>query len=436
MTTTDLARPMTAPVSPAALQVAATIEGDGGALTLSLGATIAAPLPDVQPIQIPIKTTLSTSVLPRIEASPSGSRLVPTDGPRYESGRVLGAGGMGEVALAQDRDIGRKVALKRLHSPHDRGGTPSAASLARFVDEVRTVGQLEHPNIVPIHDVGVDEAGNYFFVMKYVDGVTLEDVIEKLKAGEPDAAARYTIARRVEIFVGILRALEYAHQRGIIHRDLKPANVMVGNNGEVILMDWGVARPIARPEPDAPTHDLAATDPSRASATHAGALIGTPLYMSPEQAAGRNSALDARSDLYAACQLFYELLSLHHRFEDQTNLVQLLAAIQLTDSGSDVHLFRRQHLIGVPAELAHFLRRGLSLKPDDRWPSASDMLFELAMIQDGRCRVQCAATGMKRSTREFTLLVDQSPMRAMALVASVGMSLVALLGVAIYGLVT
>jgi len=137
-------------------------------------------------------------------------------------------------SLAQDRDIGRKVALKRLHTPHDHGGTPSPSSLARFVDEVRTVGQLEHPNIVPIHDVGVDEAGNYFFVMKYVDGVTLEDVVEKLKAGEPDAVARYTIARRVEMFVGILRALEYAHQRGIIHRDLKPANVMVGDNGEVI----------------------------------------------------------------------------------------------------------------------------------------------------------------------------------------------------------
>ncbi len=428
---TDLARPMTAP-----LPHAATLVDRESAVAVSLGETLAAPLPDVEPLASPITTSLSTSVLPRVESSAAGNRLVPSEGPRYERARVLGAGGMGEVALAQDRDIGRKVALKRLHSPHEPSGTPSAASLARFVDEVRTVGQLEHPNIVPIHDVGVDEAGNYFFVMKYVDGITLEDVIAKLKSGDADARSRYPIARRVELFVGIVRALEYAHQRGIIHRDIKPANVMVGDNGEVVLMDWGVARPIARPEPDAPALDLAATDPSRASATHAGALIGTPLYMSPEQASGRNASLDARSDLYAACQVFYELLSLHHRFEDQQNLVQLLAAIQLTDSGPNVHVFAKQHLAGVPPELMHFLRRGLALKPEDRWQSASDMLFELAMIQDGRCRVQCAATGMKRSTREFTLLVDRSPAKAIAMVSSVGLALLALVGVAIYGLVT
>ena len=411
----------------------ATIAQGQTSFDLSLGATMAAPLPVLVTLDIPIKTTLSTSVLPRIEPTEDGARLVESEGPRYEAGKVLGAGGMGEVALAEDRDIGRKVALKRLHH-----GRQSPAELARFVDEVRTVGQLEHPNIVPIHDVGVDADGKLFFVMKYLPGTTLEDVIEKLKAGDPTTVARFNIARRVEIFVGVLRALEYAHQRGILHRDIKPANVMVGNNGEVVLMDWGVARPISRLEPDAQMKDLASTDPHRASATHAGALIGTPLYMSPEQAAGKNSQLDARSDLYSACQMFYEMLGLKHRFEDKTSLIMLLAAIQSTGPGKNITDFTRAHLgpAEVPPDLAHFLRHGLALDPRDRWQSASEMLDELAMIADGRCRVQCPATAMKRTAREFTVLVDRKPSQAIWLLAASALGLVGLVGVAVYGLLT
>jgi eukaryotic-like serine/threonine-protein kinase len=400
-------------------------------LTISLGETIAAPLPEVVGTDVPVKATLSSSILPRVEPAETGVRLVPNSGPRYEAGKVLGTGGMGEVALAEDRDIGRKVALKRLHGPG------SASSLARFVDEVRTVGQLEHPNIVPIHDVGVDETGAYFFVMKYLAGETLESIIEKLRSGDEQARLRYTMARRTEIFVGILRALEYAHQRGIIHRDIKPANVMIGHNGEVILMDWGVARPIAKPEADGETLDLGATDPHRASATHAGSLIGTPLYMSPEQAAGKNSKLDARSDLYSACQVFYELLALEHRFATKENLIQLLAAIQSVDCATTGEL-RAAHLAKaqVPVDLSHFLRKGLRLRPEDRWQSASDMIFELGMIADGRCRVNCPATGMKRATREITSLLDRRPGVAMAAFSTAAASLVALIGVAIYGLMT
>jgi serine/threonine protein kinase len=406
---------------------------------VSLGATLAAPLPLVVSEAARRTTTLTTSVLPRVESESEGVRLVPTEGPRYENEKLLGEGGMGEVALALDRDIGRKVALKRLRAG---GAASSGAALARFVDEVRTVGQLEHPNIVPIHDVGVDEHGNYFFVMKYVAGDTLEGIIEKLKAKEPETTARYTVLKRLEVFVGLLRALDCAHQHGIIHRDIKPANVMVGANGEVMLMDWGVARPIARTEPDAPAGapvgDPGGTQPARASVTRVGALIGTPLYMSPEQAAGRNSQLDARSDLYAACSVFYELLSLHHRFEGKDTLVQLLAAIQSTDTGETAADFYRAHLgpAAVPADLIHFLRKGLALDPKDRWQSAGEMLFELEAIADGRCRVQCGATALRRGTREFTRLLDRNPAGAFALVGGVAASLLGLLGVAVFGLLT
>ena len=164
--------------------------------------------------------------------------------------------------------------------------TGEAGSIARFVEEVRTVGQIKHPNIVPIHDVGVDEEGQYFFVMKYVEGETLETIIEKRAAGDPQYHRRYTQERRVEIFLGILDAIHYAHARGFIHRDIKPANIMVGPYGEVVVMDWGLAKRVkadtslALPANDPPAPLDTGKDLYR---TRAGTLLGTPAYMSPEQ---------------------------------------------------------------------------------------------------------------------------------------------------------
>ncbi|MBK8697929.1 MAG: serine/threonine protein kinase [Deltaproteobacteria bacterium] len=158
---------------------------------------------------------------------------------RYERLQSLGEGGMGEVSLARDHDIERRVAIKRLRPEH-----ANTSALLRFAQEVRTIGSLEHPNIVPVHDVGIDEEGQHYFVMKYVEGETLESVIEKLQAHDPATERRFPIEARAQLFLGILRAVQYAHARGIIHRDIKPANIMVGPYGEVMLMDWGLARPV------------------------------------------------------------------------------------------------------------------------------------------------------------------------------------------------
>ena len=125
---------------------------------------------------------------------------------------------MGEVSLEHDNDIGRTVAVKRLAADLDHPD-----SLVRFIAEVQTIGQLEHPNIIPIHDVGLDQDGRYYFVMKYVDGETLESIITKLAAGDPDYHARYPFEVRVEMFLGLLHALQYAHDQGVVHRDIKPA---------------------------------------------------------------------------------------------------------------------------------------------------------------------------------------------------------------------
>src|SRR5262249_36748534 len=157
-----------------------------------------------------------------------------------------------------------------------------------------------------------------------------EDVIARLRAGDPKTRREYDVARCTEIFVAMLRALEFAHERGLIHRDVKPANVMIGRFGEVVLMDWGVARPmgVAR-EGNAPDPAALVGADGRASVTRVGALIGTPMYMSPEQARGQNDALDARSDLYSACVMFHEMLDAgHHRLEGAKTLGELLVRIQ------------------------------------------------------------------------------------------------------------
>jgi serine/threonine-protein kinase len=185
---------------------------------------------------------------------------------------------MGEVALVEDRDIGRKVARKRL--------LPGAgdSDVMRFVDEIRVVGKLDHPSIVPIHDVGIDEQGELFFVMKFVEGETLEAVLERLRAGDPETLANWDNTRRIEVFRQLLHALSYAHERGILHRDIKPANVMIGAHGEVMLMGWGVARPIGGSR-EAHLAKRASETPGDAklSSTSAGTLVGTPSYMSPSR---------------------------------------------------------------------------------------------------------------------------------------------------------
>jgi serine/threonine-protein kinase len=341
---------------------------------------------------------------------------------------------MGEVDLVQDRDIGRPVALKRLLVEASNPG-----HLARFVDEVRVIGRLEHPNIVPIHDVGLDDSGRYYFVMKYVDGETLESVISRLSKGEPDAIARYDVARRVEIFIGLLRALEYAHAAGIIHRDLKPANVMVGRFGEVVLMDWGVACTLDRPAPVsdgvAPPEGLAS---ARLSSTQAGALVGTPQYMSPEQTRGAQFALDVRSDLYSACVLFHELLGLRHRHADETSLVQLLVAINTSEppSPSTVFLPHPSQPDGIGAEYGHFVRRGLARNPDERWQTAREMIDELHAIRSGYCQVQCPVTFMKRATAALGHLIDKHPQTMMVVMGSGVAAIVGLIAFGVVALVT
>ncbi len=353
------------------------------------------------------KTTLAvndqrTTVLPRIEWAGEVPTAVSVGRHRFEVLHQLGQGGMGEVVLAKDHDIDRTVAMKRL---------PAESQLdmvVRFVEEIRAVGQLDHPNIVPVHDVGIDETGRYFFVMKHLQGQTLEKVIALLKAGDQKSHEAYPFEVRLQLFLGVLNAIDFAHRQGFVHRDLKPANIMIGPFGEVTVMDWGLAKRVKGKE--APSLDPSISGPRDGTAlqTMLGAVMGTPLYMSPEQALGANHTLDERSDLYSLVVIFHELLYLEHYLVGREAISDVLDGVKNVipqTQGNRTSKFQDY----VPAELGWFVARGFAKSPENRYQSARDMIAELQRILQGRLRVQCTRTMVKRMLFEAINVVDRYP---------------------------
>jgi serine/threonine protein kinase len=205
---------------------------------------------------------------------------------KYELLRIIARGGMGTVYLAQDRDLRRQVALKVLTVPD-----PSGQLVARMLAEARIVARLEHPAIVPIHDVGRLPDGRVYYTMKYVQGKTLTEYL----SDDPPLPDRLRLVQQV------CQAVAFAHSRNVVHRDLKPDNIMVGAFGEVLVMDWGVAK-ILRDGADEDTEDPVETP------TSDGYVIGTLAFMSPEQAEGSVESIDEQSDIYmAGATLYYAL---------------------------------------------------------------------------------------------------------------------------------
>jgi len=349
-----------------------------------------------------------STVLPRLEWTGDRPRVVPLQRERFEELRALGQGGMGEVVLLKDHDIERTVALKRLSESQDLD------RVLRFVEEIRTVGQLDHPNIVPVHDVGVDENGRYYFLMKHLQGETLESIITRLRQGDRAAHEQYPFPARVQLFLGVLHALSYAHRKGFIHRDLKPANIMVGPFGEVTVMDWGLARRFQQPG-EAATPVESSTAPrskglreSESLLTQAGAVMGTPLYMSPEQARGEHDKLDPHSDVYSLCVLFHELLFLRHYLEGRESMEDILAGVQTVLPPVEP-LTEHPAQPRVPAELSWFVVQGLAKDPAQRYASVDAMVEELQRIMSGHIQARCHRTVMKKGLHMLLRFVDQYP---------------------------
>ena len=221
---------------------------------------------------------------------------------RYRPLRFHARGGMGEIWLAIDERIGRKVAVKKLRCGRE-------SEHARFLVEAQITGQLEHPSIVPLHDIGLDDAGQPFYVMKYIHGRRLREAVGKYheERHSADWPNDLEFRRLLETFVRICNVVAYAHHKGVLHRDIKPDNVMLGPYGETLVVDWGLAKVIGQPE-EVLTSGVRLPG-SGSTATQDGAVVGSPAYVSPEGAEGRPEAVDQTSDVYLLGATLYEILT-------------------------------------------------------------------------------------------------------------------------------
>lgn len=291
---------------------------------------------------------------------------------RYELRRVLGAGGMGEVRLCRDRRIGREVALKVM-----RGHRKDTDATARFIREARVQGQLEHPSVVPVYDLAVDADGAVYFTMKRVRGMTLDEILRGLARSDPEIVGKYSRRKLLTAFGSVCLAMDFAHSRGVLHRDLKPANVMLGDFGEVHVLDWGLAKIVGdRERRGEETIDHAMASDAR---TVHGALMGTPGYMAPEQVRGEIDRLDARTDVYALGAMLFEILTLEPLHQGRTVQELLVSTLRPVEARPSV----RCPWAEVPPELEEICVRATALDPADRFPTARALYEAIERYLDG-----------------------------------------------------
>lgn len=298
---------------------------------------------------------------------------VPFHSDRYVVRQFHARGGIGEVWLAEDMAMGRPVALKRLRERR-------ADQHDRFLGEARITGQLEHPGIVPVHDLGVDDDGCPYYVMTFIRGRTLKDVIEDYHAGrssggDPPEVQR---CRLLEIFVKVCEAIAYAHHRGVIHRDLKPDNVMLGPYGETLVLDWGMAKVLNVPdEQRAGGTQAPLTYATASTKTQAGLVMGSPWYMAPEVAEGRAADADERTDVYLLGATLYHMLTGHAPREGRS----VEEIIKLARHAAPP--LPRQVKAGVPCALEAICLKAMARDRKNRYAGALELAADVQRFLAG-----------------------------------------------------
>lgn len=286
---------------------------------------------------------------------------------------------MGEILIAKDNELGRTVAFKKIH----KHVAEIPSYLGRFFMEAQVTAQLQHPNIVPVYEMKVDgnDAG---YAMKLIQGKTLTDLINETKKQldkRGKLGKHHNLSARLEHFLKVCDAMHYAHRKGVIHRDLKPLNVMVGPFNEVYVMDWGIAKIISVNDDvfGDLTEKVGSSGEDDTGETQVGQLLGTPAYMSPEQANGQNDIIDHRSDLFSLGLILFELVTLQRAYlaDEQNTVLKKAEKARLAEAKP----YPRQPTI--PKQLISIIRKATQLDPDDRYATVDAFADDIRRYMRG-----------------------------------------------------
>ncbi len=326
------------------------------------------------------------------------------EGKKYKVLGTIGRGGMGVVHQARDLRILRNVAMKVIKTSSQF----SKENVLRFVDEAQLTGQLQHPNIIPVYELGLDEYGEVFYTMKYVKGTTLDQVLRRIREGEELAIKKFPLATLLTVFQKMCDGVAYAHSMGVVHRDLKPDNVMIGEYGEVLVMDWGLAKKMASGMHEEHLGDTRAQMPPsdlRGFETLNGLIVGTPPYISPEAARGELDRIDPRSDIFVLGTILYAILTLRPpypgkefgelieqivtgQFAHPTTYSQPVSPLRPSDPpppGPDGVNCVLSHLPGrrVPEGLAAIVVKAMANEMELRYQSVAELQVDILAWQGG-----------------------------------------------------
>jgi serine/threonine-protein kinase len=295
---------------------------------------------------------------------------------RFSNLEEIGTGGTGTVIQGFEAALGRNIAIKTLN-PAFRD---KKKAVERFIREARATAQIEHPNIVPIHELGIMDDVGLFFTMKKVRGVTLKKILEDLEDGDETALKEYSLNSLLEIFLKACQGVAFAHSRGIIHRDLKPENIMVGDFGEALVMDWGLVKNLNDSEED--VEDIKLNLNEDVALTIDGTISGTPLFMAPEQAMGKNSEVNKRTDIYGLGTILYSILTFEPApfdpdFSSCADLLQAVSKGAFEPPGK--HAPERK----IPKELDAICMKAMATNPEDRYCSVKELISDIRAYRDG-----------------------------------------------------